>query len=123
MKVAWVFEGTEEDARRLYWQLPPKIRRIAVLTPTKSDRGDWVRFSYCGIDLDGIVVDGKARLSEGAFQYLMSRVSVPGPLFFDLDDHHKGLAEDWLEGISSKYQEEAVCLARAMEVAYEPKAD
>lgn len=123
MRVAWVFEGNEEDAARLHRQLPPCLRKVAVLTPTKDDRGDWVRFNYCGLQLNGIVVDGKAKLSEGAFQYLMTRVRDEGTLFFELDDYHRGLAEDWVEALGVENPKEAARLAKVMGVEYDPKAN
>lgn len=123
MRVAWVFEGNEEDSARLWKQLPPCLRKVAVLTPTKDDRGDWVRFNYCGLQLNGIVVDGKARLSQGAFQYLLTRIREADTLFFELDDYHRGLAEDWVEALGVDYPEEAVRLARVMGVEYDPKVN
>lgn len=95
-KLAWVFKGDKEDTLALWNSLPKSFRDCVILAPVENDNGDWIRFKFCGVMIRGIVCDRRARLSQGAFDYLMSRLR-DGDWFFDLDEHHTGLAEDWAE--------------------------
>ena len=95
-RFVWVFSGTKDDSKFVWDRLPKILRDRLVLTPVSDDGGNWLRHQYCGLRFSGMVCDGKAKLSPGAFEYLMTRM-WEGPWLFELDEYHKGLAEDWME--------------------------
>lgn len=94
--IAWIFSGSKELQKDIYFAMPEAMRRDFALTPVGEDRGEWVRLNYCGLELHGIICGEGANTSQGAFDYLLSRIREDNPVFM-LDKHHLGLAETWYE--------------------------